>query len=120
MQKWEYITVGMLNSYGLQYKLNNEKEHKGKEKPLHEVFADLGEEGWELVSFDGESYIFKRPKALAQPGQHAAQGAQAQGHAPAHPQNHAQHPAQHAQPGHPPQAAPHPPAHLPGEPRPNA
>lgn len=65
MQKWEYATIGLINSYGLQYKFNGEKQNHWKDHPLHDVLADLGDQGWELLSFDGSNYIFKRPKAAA-------------------------------------------------------
>jgi hypothetical protein len=83
MMKWEYTTLGLLNAYGLQYKLNGEKQNHWKEHPLHEVLHDLGEQGWELVSFDGESYIFKRP--VSGTGSIQPLGAHAAGehHAPA-------------------------------------
>ena len=77
MQKWEYITIGTVNSYGLQYKMNGEKQNQWKDKHLHEVLADLGNEGWELLSFDGGSYIFKRPKTTSSPLQQPASGAAA-------------------------------------------
>ena len=69
MQKWEYVTLGTVNSYGLQYKLNGEKQNQWKDKNLHEVLADLGNEGWELLSYDGGNYIFKRPKISTGPMQ---------------------------------------------------
>lgn len=60
MQKWEYRTISMLNSYGMQYRMNGEKQHQWKDKQIHEILADMGHEGWEFISFDGENYIFKR------------------------------------------------------------
>lgn len=78
MQKWDYATIGLLNSYGLQYKLNGDKQNQWKDHPLHEVLHDMGEQGWELISYDGENYLFKRPKvgntAPAPAQQHAAHG----------------------------------------------
>ena len=60
MSKWEYATVELMNSYGLQYRYNGRKVHQWKDKAMHEVLEDLGEGGWELVTYDGEKYIFKR------------------------------------------------------------
>ncbi len=61
MQKWEYIVVGLLASYGIQYRVNGEKQGQWKDKQLHIVLNDLGRAGFELVAYDGENYIFKRP-----------------------------------------------------------
>lgn len=61
MQKWEYMTVSRLKSYGLTYRANGEKVSQWRDKPLHEMLQDLGKAGFELVAYDGENYIFKRP-----------------------------------------------------------
>jgi hypothetical protein len=59
--KWEYAIVELMNSYGNQYRLNGDKVHQWKDKPMHDVLHDLGSAGWELTTFDGTQYIFKRP-----------------------------------------------------------
>lgn len=62
MQRWEYVTVNMLDSYGLNYRANGEKQAQWKDKALHAVLNDMGRAGYELVAYDGENYIFKRPR----------------------------------------------------------
>lgn len=72
MQQWEYRTISILNSYGMQYRMNGDKQHQWKDKQIHEVLEDMGKDGWEFISFDGDNYIFKRA-ALSQhpsPAQH--------------------------------------------------
>lgn len=61
MPRWEYVQVGVINSYGIQYRANGEKQGQWKDEPLHVVLNELGKGGFELVAYDGESYIFKRP-----------------------------------------------------------
>ncbi len=60
MPRWEYVTINVVNSYGMQYRANGEKQHQWKDKQIFEVFKDLGKSGYELTVFDGENYIFKR------------------------------------------------------------
>lgn len=60
MPRWEYVQIGVVNSYGIQYRANGEKQAKWKDQPFHVVLNDLGKAGFELVAYDGESYIFKR------------------------------------------------------------
>ena len=67
MQRWEYIVLNLFQSYGLAYRVNGDKQGQWKDKPLHEVFNEMGRAGFELVAHDGENYIFKRPKE--KPGQ---------------------------------------------------
>jgi hypothetical protein len=111
IQKWDYATVGLLNSYGLQYKLNGEKQNHWKDKPLHEVLHDLGDQGWELISYDGEAYIFKRPVAATggiKTLGHTSDATHQPGHA-ADPQHHGVHPVDphaHAGEAHPPSPRP--------------
>ena len=62
MQKWEYAVLNLLQSYGLTYRINGDKQGQWKDKPIHEVFNDIGKAGFELIAYDGENYIFKRPK----------------------------------------------------------
>ena len=62
MQKWEYVAVTLLKSYGMNYRANEEKQGQWKDKPIHVVLNDLGKAGFELVTYDGDNYIFKRPK----------------------------------------------------------
>lgn len=61
MAKWEYATLLIPKNYGLTYRVNGEKVASWKDRPLHEVLQELGRAGFELVAFDGEQYIFKRP-----------------------------------------------------------
>ena len=61
MQKWEYMLVQVTTSYGINYRCNNEKMGDWKDMPIHEMFIKIGRAGFELVLFDGEQYIFKRP-----------------------------------------------------------
>lgn len=61
MPRWEYVQVGIVNSYGIQYRANGEKQVQWKDQPLHVVLNDLGKAGYELTAYDGENYIFKRP-----------------------------------------------------------
>lgn len=67
MSKWEYVTVELMNSYGMQYRLNGDKVAQWKDKPLFSVLEDLGKHGWEFITFDGTVYIFKRPMHVAVP-----------------------------------------------------
>ena len=66
MQKWEYAVLNLLQSYGLTYRINGDKQGQWKDKPIHEVLNDIGKAGFEMVAYDGENYIFKRPRG--QPG----------------------------------------------------
>jgi hypothetical protein len=59
--RWEYATVELMNSYGLQWRYNGDKIHQWKDKPMHGILEDLGHAGWELIAYDGTQYIFKRP-----------------------------------------------------------
>jgi hypothetical protein len=63
MQKWEYVLVGIVKSYGMNYRVNGEKQGDWKDLPIHEVFIKMGKAGFEFISYDGENYIFKRPAA---------------------------------------------------------
>ena len=61
MQKWEYMLVGVVKSYGMNYRANGEKVGDWKDLPLHDVFGKMGKAGFEFISYDGDNYIFKRP-----------------------------------------------------------
>ncbi len=63
MQQWEYVVVSPIKSYGIQYRANGDKQNQWKDQPFHVVLNDMGRAGFELVAYDGEGYIFKRPKA---------------------------------------------------------
>ena len=63
MQKWEYMMIGVVKSYGMNYRANGDKVNDWKDLPLHDVFARLGKAGYEFCSYDGDNYIFKRPAA---------------------------------------------------------
>jgi hypothetical protein len=60
MQKFEYMVIGLVKSYGMNYRANAEKVNDWKDLPLHDVFNRMGKAGYEFVAYDGESYIFKR------------------------------------------------------------
>lgn len=62
-QKWEYMLLTVVKSYGMNYRANGEKVNDWKDLPLHDVFIRLGKAGFEYCSYDGDSYIFKRPSA---------------------------------------------------------
>jgi hypothetical protein len=64
MQKWEYLVLNVVRSYGLTYRRNGEKIGDWKNKQVFEVLAILGDEGYELSAYDGVNYIFKRPKGV--------------------------------------------------------
>ena len=61
MQKWDYLMLSLVKSYGVNYRVNGEKVADWKDVPLHDVFNAIGKQGFEFITFDGENYIFKRP-----------------------------------------------------------
>jgi len=61
MQKWEYMLIGVIKSYGMNYRANGQKVGDWKDLPIHDVFVKMGKSGFEFVGYDGENYIFKRP-----------------------------------------------------------
>lgn len=61
MQKWEYVLISVLRSYGMNYRANGNKVNDWKDMPIHEVFVIMGKQGFEFAAYDGENYIFKRP-----------------------------------------------------------
>lgn len=63
-QRWEYLVLNMIKSYGMNYRVNGEKVSDWKDRSLHEVLTQIGRQGFELVVFDGENYVFKRPVAI--------------------------------------------------------
>lgn len=64
MQKWDYLVLNVVRSYGMTYRRNGDKVADWKNRPVHEVLMALGDEGYELTAFDGINYIFKRPKGV--------------------------------------------------------
>ncbi len=62
MTKWEYVVINLVRSYGMQYRANGEKQAQWKDQPIEVVFNDMGKASFELVVYDGENYIFKRPR----------------------------------------------------------
>ncbi|MGJ3238838.1 MAG: hypothetical protein ACFE0Q_09050 [Anaerolineae bacterium] len=60
MQKWEYMLISVVKSYGMNYRANGDKVNDWKDVPLHDVFARMGKAGFEFCNYDGENYIFKR------------------------------------------------------------
>ena len=67
MPRWEYVQVGVVNSYGIQYRANGEKQPKWKDEPFFVVLNEMGKGGYELITYDGDSYIFKRQAKSAPP-----------------------------------------------------
>jgi hypothetical protein len=75
MQKWEYCEVSSSGSHfsacfyettGVREVELQQEEARGDHRAWDAVaryIAELGNEGWELVSTDRTMYIFKRPKA---------------------------------------------------------
>lgn len=60
-QKWDYLVVNLVRSYGMNYRANGVKMAEWKDLPLHDMLARVGQQGYELVAYDGANYIFKRP-----------------------------------------------------------
>jgi hypothetical protein len=60
-QKWDYLVVNLVRSYGMNYRANGMKMAEWKDLPLHDMLARVGQQGYELVAYDGANYIFKRP-----------------------------------------------------------
>jgi hypothetical protein len=58
------MTLSYNYSYGsTTYSVNEQKEPKLKNRPLHDVLTLFGQHGWDLVGIggaDGKSYVFKR------------------------------------------------------------
>jgi hypothetical protein len=58
------MTMTYNYAYGsTTYSINEQKEGKLKNRPLHEVLTLFGQHGWELVSMggaDGKTFVFKR------------------------------------------------------------
>ena len=67
--RWEYMTLSYNYSYGsTTYQVNDQKEAKLKNRPLHEVLTLFGQHGWELVSAagaDSKTYVLKRSNLRA-------------------------------------------------------
>lgn len=61
MQKWDYAILNIVKSYGMNYRVNGDKQGQWKDKPIHLVMREMGRAGFELVVYDGDNYIFKRP-----------------------------------------------------------
>ena len=72
MQKWEYaeleVTLGGANSgsKGVVHMYRSDGNHESKNDKPGILFAQLGEQGWELTTMQGLTgtrfiYIFKRP-----------------------------------------------------------
>ncbi len=59
-QRWEYVVVNLVRSYGMNYRANGEKVAAWKDLPLFKMMKQMGENGYELTAYDGENYIFKR------------------------------------------------------------
>ena len=61
MQKWDYLCISVMKSYGMNYRANGQKMNDWKDLHLHEIMQRLGRNGYEFVGYDGDNYIFKRP-----------------------------------------------------------
>ena len=72
MQKWEYLIFGLHldvgnGCYSIDGKLCQDSQFTDRTQYSFLVFRtkrlnELGDKGWELVSEDAGTYIFKRPK----------------------------------------------------------
>ena len=76
MQKWEYLVVNLVKSYGMNYRANGNRMAEWKDLPIHDVFMRVGQQGYEFAAYDGANYIFKRP-SVPRPAQAGAPAAQA-------------------------------------------
>ena len=87
MQRWDYAILNIVKSYGMNYRVNGDKQGQWKDQPIHVVFQQLGKVGFELVVYDGENYIFKRPSVASERQTDKAEPA---AHADAQPEAHDQ------------------------------
>lgn len=66
---WQYAALEVKRAYGIQYKVNGESRMDWKDQPIYYPLNLLGQEGWELVSFESINeaavYILKRPGTAA-------------------------------------------------------
>jgi hypothetical protein len=110
LQRWEYVCVSVIRSYGMNYRRNGIKVGEWKDRPIFEMLGKMGEEGYELTAYDGTNYIFKRPKgtpvgtnahpdAVAQPAQMQPIPRQNPQQRPPQPGQSPQRPPQPGQPG---------------------
>jgi hypothetical protein len=62
---WQYAALEVKRAYGIQYKVNGESRMEWKDQPIYYPLNLMGQEGWELVSFESVNeaavYILKRP-----------------------------------------------------------
>ncbi len=62
---WQYAALEARRSYGIQYKVNGESKPEWKDQPIFFPLNLLGQEGWELVTFESReefsTYILKKP-----------------------------------------------------------
>ena len=66
MQKWEYLQLEYFYERDeRRYAMNGQFKHDWNGEPIHKVLNLLGEDGWELISFDrsARELMFKRVKA---------------------------------------------------------
>ncbi len=62
MQKWEYLTVVITGNIRYDAKVYTVNDEEIKQEIIfHNYLHELGEQGWELVSINGDVYYFKRP-----------------------------------------------------------
>ncbi|QPC84647.1 hypothetical protein G4Y79_09800 [Phototrophicus methaneseepsis] len=61
MQRWDYACVQVVKSYGVKYRVNGKSISEWNDIPLFAMLQNMGNKGFEMVSIDGEMYIFKRP-----------------------------------------------------------
>ena len=66
---WQYASLEVKRAYGIQYKVNGESRMEWKDQPIYYPLNLMGQEGWELVSFESVNemavYILKRPGVAA-------------------------------------------------------
>jgi hypothetical protein len=66
MAKWDYVCVNLVRSYGMNYRRNGIKMGDWKNLQVFEMLAIMGEDGFELATYDGANYIFKRQRPQPQ------------------------------------------------------
>ncbi len=64
---WQYASLEVKRSYGMQYRFNGRPMSEWKDQPIHYALNELGRDGWELVGFEGREdlvvYILKKAGA---------------------------------------------------------
>jgi hypothetical protein len=61
MQRWDYACVQVVKSYGIKYRVNGSNVTEWNDIPVFAMLQNMGNKGYEMVTIDGDLYIFKRP-----------------------------------------------------------